>query len=248
VRINQVKRDVVPGHWEQSRSQAARDYVWKEATRVEGTQFEIGAEPRRRNNGADWEAVRSSAIAGDLLAIPADIYVRYYRYCFVNFRSLCSIASDHARPMAIVRETYVFWGSTGTGKSRRAWEEAGLSAYAKDPRSKWWCGYQGQTSVVIGTFLLTLDEFRGGIDIAHVLRWVDRYPVSVERKGGSVPLLAEKVWITSNLDPRLWYPDLDEDTRLALLRRLNITHFPYFSYLFCNGLWKEILSFKMERT
>jgi len=29
-------------------------------------------------------------------------------------------------------------GTTGMGKSRRAWEEAGLNAYPKDPRSKFW--------------------------------------------------------------------------------------------------------------
>lgn len=70
-----------------------------------------------------------------------------------------------------------------------------------------------------------MDEFRGGIDVAHLLRWLDRYPCCVETKGSSRPLLARKIWITSNLDPRQWYPDLDEDTRAALLRRLNITHF-----------------------
>ena len=63
------------------------------------------------------------------------------------------------------------------------------------------------------------------IDVAHLLRWLDRYPVLVEVKGGSRPLCAERIWITSNVDPRKWYPELDEETNLALLRRLNITHF-----------------------
>ena len=80
----------------------------------------------------------------------------------------------------------------GTGKSRRAWSEATLSAYCKDPRTKFWCGYTTQSNVV-------LDEFRGGIDISHVLRWLDRYPVRVEIKGSSRPLLATTFWITSNL-------------------------------------------------
>lgn len=93
-----------------------------------------------------------------------------------------------------------------------------MEAYSKDPRTKWWDGYLGQSNVV-------LDEFRGTIDVAHILRWLDRYPVRVENKGGSLPLLATHFWITSNLDPRLWYPDLDDETLQALLRRLEITHF-----------------------
>jgi len=121
-------------------------------------------------------------------------------------------------PRCILRTCEVFWGDTETGKSRRAWGEAGLHAYSKDPRTKWWCGYQGQEHVVI-------DEFRGTIDIAHLLRWLDRYPVTVETKGGAKSLVAEKIWITSNISPDQWYPDLDPETLNALKRRLKITHF-----------------------
>lgn len=122
-------------------------------------------------------------------------------------------------PVGVERTITVYWGRTGTGKSRRAWDEASLSAFPKDPRSKFWDGYNNHEHVVI-------DEFRGGIDISHVLRWFDRYPVVVEVKGSSVVLRATRIWITSNLDPRKWYPDLDEETLSALLRRLTITHFP----------------------
>lgn len=116
------------------------------------------------------------------------------------------------------RSTRVYWGGTGTGKSRLAFEEAGQGAYPKDPRTKFWCGYNGQESVII-------DEFRGGIDIGHLLRWLDRYPVIVEVKGGAHVLRATKFWITSNLSPDAWYPDIDEETRLALRRRLTVVHF-----------------------
>lgn len=116
------------------------------------------------------------------------------------------------------RTVSVFWGRTGTGKSRRAWEEAGMDAFPKDPLSKFWDGYRGHRHVVF-------DEFRGTISISHILRWFDRYPVIVEVKGGSVVFSATKIWITSNLDPRLWYPDIDQETQEALLRRLTITHF-----------------------
>lgn len=65
-------------HAEPSRSEAARDYVWKEDTRVDGTQFELGNIPVRRGVSADWDAVRESAKRGRLDDIPADIYCRLY--------------------------------------------------------------------------------------------------------------------------------------------------------------------------
>lgn len=176
-----------------------------------GTQFELGSRPFKRNSKTDWESVRANAISGNLAEIPADVYIKHYN-------SLRRIAADHSRPVPVVRTCYVFWGKTGTGKSRKAWADAGVEAYAKDPLTKWWCGYTGEANVII-------DEFRGVLSIAHLLRWLDRYPVRVEAKGSTIPLRASTFWITSNLDPREWYPDIDEDTKAALLRRLNITHF-----------------------
>lgn len=199
------------GHYEQSRSLAADSYVWKEDTRVEGTQFELGAKPVRQNKKCDWQRVWEFAKNGEFESIPENVRVQHYR-------SLRTIRSDYSKPVGVERTCVVFWGKTGTGKSMRAWREAGVDAYPKDPRSKWFDGYSGQQHIII-------DEFRGSIDVSHMLRWLDRYPVLVEVKGSSVPLLAKKFWITSNLDPRLWYPDIDEETKEALMRRMEIIHF-----------------------
>lgn len=202
-----------PCHCEPTRSDAALEYVWKEDTRIESTQFELGQLRMRRDQSKDWDAIKSSAKKGELDSIPSDVYIRCYN-------SLKRIAVDNSQPVGIEREVHVFWGATGTGKSRRAWDEAGLQAYPKDPNTKFWDGYSGHKHVVI-------DEFRGVINISNVLRWFDRYPVLVEVKGSSAVLCAEKIWITSNLDPRKWYPELDEQTRDALMRRLTVIHFPF---------------------
>jgi len=203
-------------HAEPSRSDAANEYVWKEETRIAGTQFELGAAPLSRGRTEDWVAIKEHAKRGRLDDIPGDIFVR-------NYGNLKRIATDYCEPVAIERTVHVFWGPTGVGKSRRAWAEAGLNAYPKDPRSKFWDGYRGQEHVVI-------DEFRGDIDVGHVLRWFDRYPVIVEVKGSSVVLKATTIWITSNLSPDQWYPLLDDMTRAALMRRLNVFECPLNLY------------------
>lgn len=198
-------------HWEPTRSESALSYVWKDDTAVPDTRFEVGTKPIKRNDPKDWDKIAEDARAGRLDQIPSDILVR----CYSNIKR---IAADNLQPIGIERKCLVFWGRTGTGKSRRAWEEGGLDAYPKDPRTKFWDGYSGQNHVII-------DEFRGGIDISHMLRWLDRYPVVVEVKGSATVLKASTIWITSNLDPYYWYPELDEETKQALLRRLEIVHF-----------------------
>lgn len=200
-----------PYHCELTRSKAAEQYVWKEDTAVPGTRFELGSRPFHRNSATDWDAVWDHATRGEVLDIPANIRVRSYF-------TIRRIFEDYMVPLATARTTRVFWGATGTGKSRTAWEEAGASAYIKNPNSKFWSGYKGERNVII-------DEFRGKIDVSYLLTWCDRYPVHIETKGGGRPAMFEKIWIISNLHPKDWYEGLDEATLGALLRRFEIIHF-----------------------
>lgn len=200
-------------HAEPTRSESANEYVWKENSRLEGTQFELGKCPFRKSESKDWDTIRNDAISGRLDLIPSDVFVR-------NYNSLRRIALDYSEPIPVERKVYVYWGPTGSGKSRRAWEAAGMDAYPKDPNTKFWDGYRGHKNVV-------MDEFRGRIDISHLLRWFDRYPVLVEQKGSGCVLLAETIYITSNLKPEQWYPEADSATFNALLRRLVIEHIDY---------------------
>jgi len=93
-----------------------------------------------------------------------------------------------------------------------------MDAYSKSPTTKFWDGYRSHKHVV-------MDEFRGGISVEHLLRWLDVYPVLVEIKGSAVPLVAETIWITSNIPIDLWYPGIDLETLSALKRRINVTHY-----------------------
>lgn len=201
-----------PGcHAELTRSQAALAYVWKDDTAVAGTRFELGAQPVKRHSKPDWDRVWEAAKAGDLDSIPASIKVQ-------NWSNLKRIQAEYSNPQPRpVPQVKVYWGVTGSGKSHRSFEEAGPEAYVKSASNKWWDGYRGQDCVVI-------DEFVGLIDITHLLRWFDRYPMFVEIKGGTTPLKAHRFWLTSNVDPDKWYPNANCDQHAALMRRLTITH------------------------
>lgn len=206
-------------HCEPTRSAAAESYCQKEDTRIPGTQFTLGVKPFKRNSRIDWDNVYESIKSGDFDSVPRSIFVRHYS-------NVLRIHRDNLQPVAMQRVTKVFWGDTGTGKTRTAFEQAGVDCYFKDPNTKWWDGYKGQENVII-------DEFRGRIDVSHLLRWLDRYPVRVELKGSCMPLMAIRFWITSNVDPNAWYPELDEASRLALRRRFeSVVHFNGLNELF----------------
>lgn len=166
----------------------------------------------KRNSPKDWEGIYELAKQGKWEEVPKDVLIRSYS-------SLKRIHVDNLKPEGFVKEVVVCWGKTGLGKSKYVWETLGLDAYPKDPRTKNWDAYQLQDNVI-------MEEFRGDIDISHMLRWLDRYPVIVDVKYSSIVLRAKKIYITSNISPDFWYPSLDEDTRLALRRRITkVFHF-----------------------
>lgn len=210
--LNQVKTHFPPAaHLELTRSNAAEDYCGKEETRVAGSNFEIGRRKMNLARNTDWDAVLQDAKRGKFDDIPANVYVRYR----TNLRSIYAENCDPPERTGV--EVRVYWGSTGTGKTHRAVEEAkatGKPLYWKSSRNKWWDGYKGQENVLI-------DEFSGNsIDIDHLKRWFDNYPCQVEVKGGVTNLHATKFWVTSNVNPDDWFPTVATAHCNALRRRL----------------------------
>jgi hypothetical protein len=211
------------GHYELTKSKAAESYCTKEETRVQGTSFELGIRPFKRNSSVDWAAIRDKSMRGEVDSIIQefpDVAMRHYF-------SIRAIAKDYARPKPRpIMQVKIFHGPTGTGKSFKAFQEAGENYYRKSPSTKWWDGYRGEQNVVI-------DEFSGQIGICHLLQWLDKYPMSVEIKGGCVPLGATNFWITSNIALSDWYPEATVEHRDALRRRCNsVVHFnvPFFAW------------------
>jgi len=115
----------------------------------------------------------------------------------------------------------VLWGPTGTGKTRCAVDECRELAggaypylFTASSQVKWVDHYRGQKCIV-------LDEFDPSAwQINEVKRWLDRYPLLLQRKGGMVPANFDVVFITSNYNPIMWYANQDELDRAALMRRI----------------------------
>lgn len=211
--LSQAKAFYSPSiHLEPTRSAAADEYVLKDDTKVEGTEFMFGTRPAKRNSKKDWADIRKKAKEGRMEEVEDDVYVRHYG-------TLRRIEKDFMQPaFRGEQEVNVFWGVTGAGKSHRAFEEAGSNFYVKNC-NKWWDGYMGQENII-------LEEFDPKqVDIKMLLRWLDKYPLALENKGGYTVIKSKKWWITSNTDPTTWYPD-SYDQGPALARRLtNVVEF-----------------------
>lgn len=186
--------------------QEAADYCKKE-----GVWTEQGA-PTGQGKRSDLVSVKESIDTGasleDLWEEHFPAMVRYEK-SFKRYKSLRARRDPNRAP-----EVFVLWGSTGTGKSRFSRLVNPELFSVPDVTLKWWDGYEDQECILF-------DDFDGKeCTVANFLRFTDRYDVQVPIKGGFSPLLATRIWITSNTNPDDWFPNELQVKRDAVRRRL----------------------------
>lgn len=187
-------------HIEQCRSAAASEYVTKEETRIGGP-WERGVKViKKKGQRTDLQAVAAALQSGkrsrDIAESHPTEFIRYGR----GIERLEAIINDRPRDASVTPNIWVIIGTTGTGKTRKAWEMAEGSLYAKPVDNKWWDCYAGEKFVLF-------DDYVGddSIGSAALLSIVDRYPRVVEYKGGSRQLSSCNFIFTSNVKPDKWF-------------------------------------------
>ncbi len=201
-------------HIERAKGTASqnRAYCSKPETAIAGTFREIGDLPRQGNRSDLAElaaAVAEGTQLTDIAALFPSEYIRYHR----GIQALKTALSTKPRSSTVDPTVYWWFGSTGTGKSRTAFDTY-PDAYIKMPTNKWWDGYVDQTVVILDDYRPTMCPFH------ELLRLLDRYPMKVEFKGGSTELQATTFIITTCSRPEaLWHGKTDEMID-QLIRRL----------------------------
>lgn len=150
--------------------------------------YEGGVRPQGQGKRTDLDIVCEAIKDGDSM----HELIQKYPSQVVKFRNGLEFLIQAQQPKRQWK-TEVYWlhGPTGSGKSRWAWSEE-PTAYSKASNHKWWSGYIGQDSVII-------DDFRPCKEMPFnfILNLFDRYPLSVETKGGMVEFVARKIYVTS---------------------------------------------------
>lgn len=153
-----------------------------------------------KDNGGDIEAI--------IAAYPAEYCA--YRGGLKDMAAL--IQKNNSKGWREVT-VEVYFGATGTGKTRKAYAECDYMIHAYN--INWWDDYNGESSILI-------DEFKDDdIDITKLLSLLDGYKLRLPIKGGFKYANWTKVIITSNIHPDEWYLFANLEHKRALMRRLN---------------------------
>jgi hypothetical protein len=204
--FSKIKKDFTTAHIEIAKGD---DNQNKAYCSKQNLMFEKG-EPKKQGKRTDIEKIRDMVQDGnnmrDILPIAtsvqsvrmAEIHLKYYE------------RKRNWKP-----KVYWFYGETGTGKSKLAYEMS-IDPYVTLDTIKWWEGYDGHAHVII-------DDMRGDFAKYHqLLKLLDRYEYKVECKGGSRQFLAEQIIITSCDSPHQMFSHKAEEEDLGqLLRRID---------------------------
>lgn len=163
---------------------------------------------KRNDCDAVVEAIKSGKKAREIADEMGDAYLKWGK----NITAMCNMLiqpRNHNKP----KEVHVFYGTTGTGKTRKAVTDFPDAYLMGGEMGKWFDGYEGESTVIF-------DEYRAQFTFGHLLRLLDRYAMRVEFKGGSCEFVADMIIITCPEHPETWYKSLDErDGKMAQLRR-----------------------------
>lgn len=197
-----------------STAEQARDYCKKADSRLDGP-WEFGdftSQGNRTDVASFVDAVKQGKSDRDLIETMPGSFVRFNR-------SIERIRLAYAQPRNFKTRVYFFYGQPGNGKSKLA-AELLENAFWKQPHSIWWDGYF--TGDVI------IDDFKGWLPYADLLRLMDRYPLQVQIKGGQVNFAPKNLVITSSVIPQNWYsPDKVRFNWEEFSRRVDVfIHFP----------------------
>ncbi len=205
------------GHFEirQGSHSKALAYVFKDETRIPGRDVYFFGEEPSEGQGARSDVYAAKDIldkGGSLLDVAEENFGLFLR-AERSLRVYHGLLSTHreSEPAA-----YYFWGLTGTGKSRAAWQFAAAERTYAVPLSAgnnvWFDGYvPGWHRVVI------FDDYYHNFRYSFLLQLLDRYPIQVPTKGGFVKFNAPIVVFTSNIALDIQYPNIPDAS--ALWRR-----------------------------
>lgn len=113
----------------------------------------------------------------------------------------------------------VLWihGATGVGKTRYVHDREPEDLWTSSNDLKWFDGYEGQQAVLI-------DDFRcRDVSYGFLLRLLDRYPLNVPIKGGFVPWVPRRIYVTCPMTPEEAFENMlaEKDDIGQLTRRID---------------------------
>lgn len=150
----------------------------------------IDEDKSKQGKRTDLEDCYNAYIKGDKKAIMENYLGTFIR----NNKHISSAFGMLKEPRKEPPQVFWLYGVKGSGKTRFVIEKE-PDLWLSSGGLRWFDGYMNQEAVCLDDFRATQCEFE------FFLRLIDRYPMRVEYKGGSIEWTPKRIYITSIFDP-----------------------------------------------
>lgn len=189
-------------HWEVKRGtvEQAIDYCSKEETRLAGP-FEFGEKPFEKGARTDLAELEKDIKTGTFSKkqIIEKHTQQYFKYHGGIDKVICALkVIPEEKPICLL-----FHGDSRVGKTTLA-KSFGASTYMMPlgASTPWFDGkYDTQETILV-------EEFKGQWDLTWMKLFLDSRDCPLLTKGGFTSNASKYIIITSNTDPRYWYPNM----------------------------------------
>jgi len=214
LRFSSIKKDFPMLHIEKARGTSLQNKVYcsKELDFVEIGECPEDSATVTKNV---WKTIYDLAAKGDWSTLQSD-HTRVWIMMHEKLKSM-RVPSTVVIQGDLINEWW--YGDTGSGKSRLAWEKYGDICFQK-MLNKWWDGYDHQPVVVIEEW-----SPKNEVTASALKVWADRYPFTAQIKGGVLQRLRPlKIVVISNYRIVDCFPDCRDSEPIA--RRFKEFRFP----------------------
>lgn len=215
----------------------ARERCMDESKRVPGTEFHEWGAWELTERDQMFVRLQARVNAGESVeSIRAAYPALAAQFCFYIDKLIADRDRTQGRLPRNV-QVYLFYGTTGTGKTTRAYADAcamnggdpgkvwildNIANVGRNGGTVWFDGYKKQDTIII-------DDYMGReYPFGQLLRWLDgKIPLQVAIKGGMVLARWTTVYITTNIPFDEWTDPtgpVHPSTRAALWRRMTHVH------------------------
>lgn len=177
------------------------NYCRKAKTKIAGP-WEYGENPIGQGHRSDFDEIIKMAKEQKSYK---EILEKFPGTVIRNQRNIQNTLAEYCKPRDFKSEVIIYYGKSGTGKTRRVFEENNKDKIYKTMVSNgtlYLDGYEPNYHEIV-----LFDDFYGGIKWTELLQLMDRYPHRCHLKGSSVQWKPKKIYFTSNTHPSEWYPN-----------------------------------------
>lgn len=220
-------------------------YCTKQETRAPGfIPVEYGDFSNQQGNRTELQEisykVKGKRKLSEIASDHPESWIRYNRGIKDLYNTLHSTGEGRNGSYEDWSDIHWYYGPTQVGKTSQVYLDHPNSVYVKDPKTKWWDGFDPlhHTAILLDDYPLSVPAEGVGFEV--LLRLGHPFPFTGETKGGHIMLGSQKIYITSNHHPHYIFGD--NDNWAALERRIELS-------TFCPAgpeIFKKIFGFSVE--